>query len=72
MADFFVKYKLYVKILILLFSFLVLYFARGIGAYANERIENLFYLVGGEKQPDSNIVIIHITEEDIQKLVPGL
>lgn len=68
MTDFLVKYKLYVKITILLLSFVGLYFFRGIGAYTNEKMENLFYLIGGEKQPDTNIVIIHITEEDLQKL----
>jgi DNA-binding NtrC family response regulator/CHASE2 domain-containing sensor protein len=68
MTDIFIRYKFYLKIIILLLSFLGLYFAKGIGDYTNEKIESLFYLIGGERPPDSNIVIIHITEEDLQKL----
>jgi transcriptional regulator with PAS, ATPase and Fis domain/CHASE2 domain-containing sensor protein len=67
MDKFINKYKLYLKIFILLLSFTLLYLFKGFGAYSNRQIENLFYLLGGEKQPDTNIVIIHITDEDIQK-----
>ncbi|MCX6150638.1 MAG: sigma 54-interacting transcriptional regulator [Ignavibacteriales bacterium] len=66
MNNFLIKNKTQIKIVILLLSFSLLYMFKGIGSSLNQQVENVLYAVGGAKQPDTNIVIIHITEEDIQ------
>lgn len=68
MNNYFLKYKLHIKITILFISFLGLYLAKDFGNFTNRQIENVFYKISGESQPDSNIVIIHISEADIEAL----
>ncbi len=68
MNKYFLKYKLHIKIIILFVSFVGLYVAKDFGNFTNRQIENVFYKITWETQPDSNIVIIHISETDIEAL----
>lgn len=62
------KKKNIVRILILLFSLLLLLFIPQAANQINFACENLIHRIGGEIHPDSNIVIISISQDDIEQL----
>ena len=42
----------------------------GVTKNADRSIENIYNLIAGEKIPDTNIVIIHISESDLERIGP--
>ncbi len=60
--------KFLIRLLAFSIAVVVLLVFSGINKKADRQIENTFYHVKGETQPDTNIVIIHLTESDIDKL----
>ncbi len=53
-------------VIILGFAFALIFYT--LSNNINSQIENLFRLIGGEKKLDSSIVIIHISQDDIERL----
>ncbi|MEO8398575.1 MAG: sigma 54-interacting transcriptional regulator [Ignavibacteriaceae bacterium] len=63
------KYFL-IKLIIFFIVILFLLLFEGIGKSTDRQVESAFSLLRGELSPDTNIVIIHITENDIDKIGP--
>jgi len=64
------NYKLIIKTGLIIITFLILILLPGIRANINENTGNLFAKVRGEILPDTNIVLINITNEDIEQIGP--
>lgn len=63
-------YQTYIRIGIILFcTLLVLLFSRA-GDYINHGVENIYRTAAGQASPDTNIVIIHVSSEDIESVGP--
>ncbi len=62
--------KLALKIAVILISVIVLLIFNSLNKSVNSTIENTFSLVRGELQPDTNIVLIHITANDLSSIGP--
>ena len=62
--------KLALKISLVIISSLVIIIFQRSGNFINKNVESFFYLAGGEGIPDSNIVIIHISGNDIESIGP--
>ncbi len=60
--------KFLIRLIAFLLAVIVLLIFSGINEQADQQIENVFYHVKGQTQPDTNIVIIHLTGNDIDKL----
>ena len=63
-----VPQKLLIRLIAFLLAVIVLLIFSGINKQADHQIENIFYHIKGQTQPDTNIVIIHLTESNIDKL----
>lgn len=63
------RLQVYVKIIILFLSIFLLILIPGITSVINENTENTFYKLG-EKTPDTNIVIINISQSDLENIGP--
>ena len=62
--------KLYVKIfLVVLVSFL-LFLLKGITRTTDKTVENFYSRIGFEKAPDTNIVVINISQSDLESIGP--
>ena len=64
------KNKTTIKSLIVLLSFIILFLFRDIFIPLNLLTEKIFSKIKGEAQPDSNIVLIHISESDLENIGP--
>ena len=64
------KNKAIAKALIVLLSFLILFFLKDIFVPLNLFTENIFSKIKGESKPDSNIVLIHVSESDLENIGP--
>jgi len=64
------KNKTAVKSLIVLLSFVILFLFRDFYVPLNLYTEKIFSKIKGEAQPDSNIVLIHISESDLENIGP--
>lgn len=62
--------SLLIKVIVLLFIFFLFQIFNTTFSSLNTVVENVFSLVQGETQPDSNIVIIHISEDDLSSIGP--
>lgn len=62
------KYKIHFRLIILLLSASALFIFRDTASSINSSTEWLYYTVTGNETPDTNIVIIHISQNDIQSL----
>ncbi len=60
------KYLARLIVIILALSFVLIF--NGLTRTINHAIKNIFYSIQRERQLDTNIVIIHIDENDIQRL----
>ncbi|MEW6701861.1 MAG: sigma 54-interacting transcriptional regulator [Bacteroidota bacterium] len=60
--------KSFVGLAVIILGLAVALIFTGLNRSVNQTISNFFLSISGEKQPDSNIVIIHIDQNDIQKL----
>ena len=60
----------YLKIIALLFAFLLLLVFSGFARFFDKESETFLTKLGGESTPDSNIVIIDITQSDISAIGP--
>ncbi len=54
----------------LLFVILILYVLPGVVGKINNSVENIYSHIGGERTPDTNIVIIHISKSDLDRIGP--
>jgi transcriptional regulator with PAS, ATPase and Fis domain/CHASE2 domain-containing sensor protein len=64
------KNKTAVKSLIVLLSFVILFLFRDFFVPLNLYTEKIFFKVKGEVKPDSNIILIHISESDLENIGP--
>src|SRR4030066_1322735 len=64
------KNKTAVKSLIVFLSFVILFLFRDIFIPLNLLTEKIFSNIKGEAKPDSNIVLIHISESDLENIGP--
>ena len=62
--------KLLVKILLLFIACLFLLLFKDFERSINRSVEKIYSLAAGEDKPDTNIVIIHISAEDIERVGP--
>jgi len=62
------KNKFLIKIVLTAVSMLLLFLLQSSGRGINKSIENAFSIIRGQQQPDTNIVIIDITQNDIDNL----
>ncbi|MGE5401767.1 MAG: sigma 54-interacting transcriptional regulator [Ignavibacteriales bacterium] len=70
MGNFFARYKLYTKVIILAVALGTVAFVADFPGFINQKVENGFHSLYGQKMPDSSIVIIEINQNDIDKLGP--
>ena len=63
-----VQPKIFIRLFTFLLAVVVLFIFSGVNKHIDHQIEDVFYHVKGESMPDTNIVIIHLTESDIDKL----
>ncbi|MBT8386840.1 MAG: CHASE2 domain-containing protein, partial [Ignavibacteria bacterium] len=64
------KSKLILRIFLLLIVCLILLLFKDVGNGINKSVEGIYSSVAGEDKPDTNIVIIHISAEDIERVGP--
>ncbi|VAX26780.1 Nitrogen regulation protein NR(I) [hydrothermal vent metagenome] len=64
----YLKNKNFIRIGILILSLLILVIFKSSTGSINSSVESFFYSVHGASKPDSNIVLIKITQNDIEKL----
>ena len=64
------KKKIIVKILFGLIVLAVLFVFRPLSRSFDSSLSGIFNKIGGDKKPDSSIIIIHINSEDIEQLGP--
>ena len=64
------KKQIIIQISIVLLATLFLLAFQNIRKSADNEIENIFIQVRGEISPDSNIILIHFSEEDIARIGP--
>jgi len=64
------KNKLLVKILVLFIACLTLLLFKDFESSINRSVEEIYSLIAGEDMPDTNIVIIHVSAEDIERVGP--
>lgn len=62
--------KFFIRIAVILVTAIFLLLFRPLSNTINSETENLFAGIRGEIQPDTNIVLIHITDEDLQRIGP--
>lgn len=59
-----------IKILLAVIAFALLFLSGGFKGSFNNNFQNIFYKVKGEAQPDTGIIIVHITSADIENIGP--
>ncbi|MDP4196850.1 MAG: sigma 54-interacting transcriptional regulator [Bacteroidota bacterium] len=64
------KYKLHIKILIVLISLLAIFIFRDSSLFFDQKCSRFLYKLNPPENPDTNIVIIHIDKTDIDNLGP--
>jgi transcriptional regulator with GAF, ATPase, and Fis domain/CHASE2 domain-containing sensor protein len=64
------KSKILIKIFLVILACLILLLFKDIESSLNKSVEEVYSLVAGEDKPDTNIVIIHISAEDIERVGP--
>ncbi len=64
------KSKILIKIFLVILACLTLLLFKDIESSMNKSIEEVYSLVAGEDVPDTNIVIVHISAEDIESVGP--
>ncbi len=64
------KSKLLVKIFLLFIACLFLLLFKDFESSINRSVEEIYSLAAGEDKPDTNIVIIHISADDIERVGP--
>ena len=64
------KSKLLVKIFLFFIACLFLLLFKDFESSINRSVEEIYSLAAGEDIPDTNIVIIHISAEDIERVGP--
>ena len=64
-----IRLQVYTKIIILFISLFLLILLPCITGVVNKSTENIFYKPG-EKTPDTNIVIINISQSDLESIGP--
>jgi len=64
------KSNIIIKLIATLIVALLLYIGSGINGSANTTIEKIYSQIAGERNPDTNIVIIHITKADLDRIGP--
>lgn len=62
------EYQNHIRKIAIIFGLLIVFLFNLIGENINQAAENFFRFIGGQKAPDSSIVIINIDANDIEKL----
>ena len=62
--------QIFTQISIILLAFLILFILPDVRKFADEEIRNTALKIRGELQPDTNIILIHFSEEDIVRIGP--
>ncbi|GBD86315.1 transcriptional regulatory protein ZraR [bacterium BMS3Abin03] len=62
--------KLIVKFLLVVIAALILLLFPGLRRGTDKTVENVYSIIAGERQPDTNIVIIHISASDLESIGP--
>jgi len=64
------KNQSYIKVLIAILAAIVLIVFSGITESTDRYFEDIYSVIAGERSPDSNIVIIHISKSDLDRIGP--
>jgi transcriptional regulator with GAF, ATPase, and Fis domain len=64
------KKKLYIKIIFVILVTIILFLFQGITESTDRYFEDFYSVIAGERSPDSNIVIIHISKSDLDRIGP--
>ncbi|MCX7798605.1 MAG: sigma 54-interacting transcriptional regulator [Melioribacter sp.] len=64
----FLQNKNLIRTLAIIVGLIIVIVLKPLAYEVNYNIENFFRIIGGEKKPDSSIIIIHIDSNDIEKL----
>jgi transcriptional regulator with PAS, ATPase and Fis domain len=64
------KKHLYIKVLFVIFAAVILFSFKGITEKTDKYFEDFYSVIAGERSPDSNIVIIHISKSDLDRIGP--
>ena len=64
------KKKIIAKVIVVVLVSSLLLVLSGFTKNANKTFENIYSLIAGERTPDTNIVIIHISESDLGRIGP--
>lgn len=57
-----------IKMILIAVSLLIIFLFPKVENQINYTVKNAFYKIGGEESPDTNIVLIHISQNDIKQL----
>ena len=64
------KKRLYIKLIFVILVTIVLLSFKGFTESADRYFEDIYSVIAGERSPDSNIVIIHISKSDLDRIGP--
>ncbi|MGB5895540.1 MAG: sigma 54-interacting transcriptional regulator [Ignavibacteriaceae bacterium] len=64
------KKQLYIKIIFVILVTIILFLFQGITESTDRYFEDFYSVIAGERSPDSNIVIIHISKSDLDRIGP--
>jgi len=64
------KKQLYIKVLFVILAAIILFLFTGITEKTDKYFEDFYSVIAGERSPDSNIVIIHISKSDLDRIGP--
>ncbi|UCH65826.1 MAG: sigma 54-interacting transcriptional regulator, partial [Ignavibacterium sp.] len=64
------KNKILVKVILVVLVAILLLLFGSFTKNADRTFENIYSFIAGEKSPDTNIVIIHISESDLERIGP--
>lgn len=62
------KYKTYIKLFAVFASLCFIFLNKESGIIINRNVEKIFRMTAGEIKPDTNVIILHITKNDFEKL----
>lgn len=64
------KNQLYIKVIFVILVTIILLSFKGFTERTDRYFENFYSVIAGERSPDSNIVIIHISRSDLDRIGP--
>jgi hypothetical protein len=64
------KKQLYIKVIFVILVTIILLSFKGFTESTDRNFEDFYSVIAGERSPDSNIVIIHISKSDLDRIGP--